>query len=330
QTVQAGQPASFTVASAGTPPLSHQWYLGADSIPGAVTATCAIQSVSPADTGFYRCRVRNVCGSAFSNPAHLGIATPPSCENRMRNPGFESGTTDWSFYTNGTAAFTSAGPGYEGSQAGRVGISAPGTNVQLYQYNIPLTAGRTYRLRFAGTCNTGHDLAVSLQKHVSPYTNYGLNNVVFNLTDAWQVFQTQFTASGFAGSVGDGRIRFVLQAYDAAGDVYRLDAVELCEVTLARPDGGQDPVPSAFRLLQNYPNPFNPLTTIAYDLPATVHVSLRVYDLLGREVAVVVDEVQPAGRIMVEFDAEALASGIYFYRLTAGEFAAMQRLVVLK
>ncbi|MGA9115372.1 MAG: immunoglobulin domain-containing protein, partial [Bacteroidota bacterium] len=87
QTVQAGQPASFTVAASGTAPLSYQWYRNADSIPGAVTATCTIPSVSPADTGFYRCRVRNVCGSAFSNPAHLGIA---SCvqTNIVRNPSF--------------------------------------------------------------------------------------------------------------------------------------------------------------------------------------------------------------------------------------------------
>jgi hypothetical protein len=77
-------------------------------------------------------------------------------------------------------------------------------------------------------------------------------------------------------------------------------------------------VPHETRLYANYPNPFNPSTVIAYDIAAAGHVELRVYDLLGREVGVLVNGVQGAGRHAVIFDAGGLASGIYFTRLTVG------------
>ena len=76
-------------------------------------------------------------------------------------------------------------------------------------------------------------------------------------------------------------------------------------------------LPSIFALHQNYPNPFNPLTTIRYELPKTCHATLKIFDMLGREVAVLVDEQKPAGIYQVTFDAHSLSSGIYFYRLSA-------------
>lgn len=88
-------------------------------------------------------------------------------------------------------------------------------------------------------------------------------------------------------------------------------------------------VPAAFALEPNYPNPFNPVTTIRYQLPEAGHVLLRVYDMLGREVAKLVDGVQPAGEHEVRFDASELGTGVYVYRLqAAGEMAAERMLVV--
>jgi hypothetical protein len=88
--------------------------------------------------------------------------------------------------------------------------------------------------------------------------------------------------------------------------------------------------PSGIVLHQNYPNPFNPSTTIAYDLPEDGHVRLAVFDLLGRQVALLVDEVQPAGYRSVRLNASALASGVYLYRLEAGGMVQARRLVVVK
>lgn len=87
---------------------------------------------------------------------------------------------------------------------------------------------------------------------------------------------------------------------------------------------------SSFGLFQNYPNPFNPTTLISYQLPVNSAVVLRVYDLLGREVAKLVDERQSAGTHSVSFNASNLPSGVYFYRLQAGVFSQSKKLLLVK
>jgi len=88
--------------------------------------------------------------------------------------------------------------------------------------------------------------------------------------------------------------------------------------------------PTTFALHQNYPNPFNPTTAIKYDLPTDVHVTLRVYDVLGRTVSTLVDEVQQSGYHQYQFDATNLASGVYFYSMNAGEFSSVKKLLLLR
>ncbi len=89
-------------------------------------------------------------------------------------------------------------------------------------------------------------------------------------------------------------------------------------------------VPAEFALGQNYPNPFNPTTTIRYALPEAVRVTLRVYDVLGREVAGLVDAVQEPGYYAVELDARSLSSGTYFYRLAAGKYARTMKVQLMR
>jgi len=89
-------------------------------------------------------------------------------------------------------------------------------------------------------------------------------------------------------------------------------------------------VPTGFALEQNYPNPFNPTTAISYQLPAYSHVSLKVYDVLGKEVATLVNENKPAGNYKIEFNAGKLVSGIYFYTIQAGTFIQTKKLLLLK
>jgi len=88
--------------------------------------------------------------------------------------------------------------------------------------------------------------------------------------------------------------------------------------------------PSRFSLEQNYPNPFNPVTTFTFTLPKEEFVSLKIFDLLGKEIASVVGEKKNAGVYQVSFNAVNLQSGIYFYKLTAGEFFSVKKMVVLK
>jgi hypothetical protein len=89
-------------------------------------------------------------------------------------------------------------------------------------------------------------------------------------------------------------------------------------------------IPTEFSLSQNYPNPFNPATTIRYALPSSANVKLSVFDLLGREIATLVNEEQSAGWKEVEWNASSLSSGIYFYKLEAGGFAEVKKLMLLK
>ena len=85
-----------------------------------------------------------------------------------------------------------------------------------------------------------------------------------------------------------------------------------------------------FELYQNYPNPFNPSTTINYQISTAGIVSLKVYDILGREVAVLVNEEKPAGSYKVEFNAGNLSSGIYFYKLRTNNYTKIMKLVLIK
>lgn len=89
-------------------------------------------------------------------------------------------------------------------------------------------------------------------------------------------------------------------------------------------------IPSEFGLQQNYPNPFNPSTTIQYQVATAGHVSLKVYNLLGQEIAILVNDVKAPGTYALKWNADGIPSGIYFYKMQSGSFGATRRLMVLK
>jgi len=90
--------------------------------------------------------------------------------------------------------------------------------------------------------------------------------------------------------------------------------------------------PTDFALHQNYPNPFNPQTTIAFDLPKDAHVKLKLYNVLGQEIGVVLDERMEAGyhAVQISSNADRLTSGVYFYRIAAGEFTSVRKMILLQ
>ncbi len=94
-------------------------------------------------------------------------------------------------------------------------------------------------------------------------------------------------------------------------------------------------IPESFQLFQNYPNPFNPSTAISWQSTVGSHQTLKVYDVLGNEVAVLVDEYKPAGEYVAEFSvgqdsSPDIASGIYFYQLKAGSFVTTKSMILIK
>ena len=92
----------------------------------------------------------------------------------------------------------------------------------------------------------------------------------------------------------------------------------------------EEKLPAAFKLESNYPNPFNPTTNIEYRLPSSEFVTLKIYDVLGNEVAVLIHEEKPAGSYKVKFDGSNLPSGVYFYRLRAGKYSDTKKLILMK
>jgi hypothetical protein len=89
-------------------------------------------------------------------------------------------------------------------------------------------------------------------------------------------------------------------------------------------------IPSAFSISQNYPNPFNPSTRIQYSVNSTQKVTLKVYGVLGNEIATLVNKEKPSGNYEVEFDATGLPSGVYFYQIQAGDFIKTKKMLLLR
>ncbi len=117
-----------------------------------------------------------------------------------------------------------------------------------------------------------------------------------------------------------GTYFYRLKQVDLNGSFSYYDLAEAVDITS----------PLTFSLSQNYPNPFNPSTKISWQLQTQTQMTLTVYDELGREVAVLVNEVKPGGNYEIEFNASGLASGMYFYKIVAGNFVATKKMILMK
>ncbi|MDQ7818126.1 MAG: T9SS type A sorting domain-containing protein [Melioribacteraceae bacterium] len=135
------------------------------------------------------------------------------------------------------------------------------------------------------------------------------------------------------------QIKIADDGKSTVGDVLRTDAVKFSLSADPSSTGDLVEIPHEFYLFQNYPNPFNPETVISYQLPVSSYVTLKVYDILGREVATLIDEFKQAGRYNCELRTlpagrqvanGELTSGIYFYRLSSGSFHQTKKMILLK
>jgi hypothetical protein len=280
-----------------------------------------------------------------------GVPAPPS--NLVRNGSFESGTEPWTLCTIGGGSFGVVTPACEGMYAGRVSIARTLSLVSLYQAGLALEPNTNYRLSFAAYSTTGHDMLAFvttgrdmpcfMDDKAAARIPWIMKMYYAKLGKSCQTFSTEFKTRGFSGTTTDARLTFLFTPFARAGDMYYIDDVVLQEVdgSVAKASEMTVPleeqtvaeenlVPEEFSLAQNYPNPFNPSTTIGYALPVASHVTLKVYNTLGQEVATLVDEFQEAGYKSVEFSAGRLASGVYVYRLSAGTRVEIRKMVVIK
>lgn len=147
--------------------------------------------------------------------------------------------------------------------------------------------------------------------------------------DSWSRFTAVLSSARVARDQNYSNAVSADTALGLAGDTLQTAIDDLVMIS-SGVDGTGGNSPTAVVLGQNYPNPFNPTTLIRYDIPETREVRLVVYDLLGREVAVLVNEKQGPGSHQVRLIADGLPSGVYLYRLTAGSFVQTKRMVLLK
>ncbi|MBI5472834.1 MAG: T9SS type A sorting domain-containing protein, partial [Ignavibacteriae bacterium] len=137
---------------------------------------------------------------------------------------------------------------------------------------------------------------------------------------AGQMVRVAFAAIGGAN----------LAAVQANADAAKLKWIQI-KTSLGVEQG--ETIPTTYALEQNYPNPFNPKTNIEFQIPGdrkSGSVSLKVFDVLGREVATLVEEKKEPGTYQVSFDASRLASGVYFYKLTAGSFSQTRKMILAR
>lgn len=159
-------------------------------------------------------------------------------------------------------------------------------------------------------------------------------NFLFAGTSGGGVFRSSDNGTSWS-DVGEGILnRYIvslvaddsmLYAGTFDGGAYRRPLVDLTVSVVDEGTGG----PLEYVLYQNFPNPFNPATRIEYQLPTTCHVSLKVFDLLGREVATLVNQSQPPGKHQASWDAGNSPSGVYLYRLSAGSYMTTRKMLLV-
>jgi len=152
-----------------------------------------------------------------------------------------------------------------------------------------------------------------------------------NVTSVWHHswLNSAWIPTDIPGMEGNG----VFTVTDSAGNDYPYHGYNFTFARRLIVTGVQsqsENVPAVYSLSQNYPNPFNPTTNFEFRIPKSEFVSLKVYDILGREVATLVNEVKQPGGYTVQWDASRQSSGVYFYRLQAGSFVNVKKLILLR
>jgi len=160
----------------------------------------------------------------------------------LANPGFEDGTAAWSsYFANNGGVFSTGTPAFECERSAQIVFSRTSNNMQLYQNGFNLQPDTEYVLSFAAASSSGRDLEVYVQRHTSPYTNYGVSAPV-NLSSSWQVFSFIFTTP--SNPVAP-RLRFWFSGNAQAGDVYGLDDVRIVRAGTGPTAATNTPVPAA-------------------------------------------------------------------------------------
>ncbi len=216
----------------------------------------------------------------------------------------------------------------------------------LYKYNI-----QTNDTQFVGNTSISNLYAIAINPINGQMWGVSVNNKIFKINKN-NATSVQIGVPGFSitpsitfnyqgklyGTSGIGASFGILIQYDtstgAATQIGSTGYKALNSISISQQTVGiqniSSEIPKSFSLKQNYPNPFNPITNINFELPKNSKVKLAVYDALGRELSVLVNEELNAGTYNYKYDASNISSGVYFYRILAGDYNSVKRMVVLK
>lgn len=268
---------------------------------------------------------------------------PPTGWTKL-NPG---GGTGWARITNGTVVpgwgslvVASAPPGGGTAITFATYINGGATSNDMWIItpqimNISLSDSLVFWIKkWPGLDYTDNvDIKISTTNNSTPAAfTYTVALLVYPAVNDTAWTRKSYALSSVPGLTGGSNIYVGFREHVldnlADGDVIGLDLVQL--IGLVGIENQNNENPSSYSLKQNYPNPFNPSTEIVFALPNSEFVTLKVYGVLGNEVATVVNEYRLKGTHSVKFDASNLGSGMYFYKIQAGDFSDTKKMTLIK
>lgn len=269
------------------------------------------------------------------------LAIGSAAKAQIPNAGFET----WSGITP-TGWITDNGPGVdtlifkttdahsgtyaaEGVATSVLGFVAPPTLAALFTWTTrPTTFSGYYKFSPVGGDSLFIAAVLAGNSTAVAYAILRTNSAATSYTQFSIPFTYVSSSTPDSGGIDVAIYQALGSSAVHAGSTFKLDDLSFSGATGVV--NAIDQTPQSYALHQNFPNPFNPSTVISYELPVTGFVSLKVFDLLGRERATLVSADQTVGYHQVTFDASNLASGTYFYRLQTGGYVETRKLVLLK
>jgi hypothetical protein len=274
---------------------------------------------------YFRVTARNAAGleSPFSNQESVQVKFIQPGQNMIQNGDFSSGVNHWTFnLQNGAQAQGSVKSGEY-----VVIITNGGTqysDVQLIQESFPLVQGRKYIFEFDARADSKRVMEPRVAQNGGSYIVYSKTGPIV-ITSQETHYRFPFTMT----DPTDYYARAVLNCGTSTITCY-FDNVSVKEDVSSEVHSTSPDIPGDFVLHANYPNPFNPTTVINYSVPKPCHVTMKVFDILGREIATLINEEEIPGNFKVEFNADHLSGGIYFYQMKTDGLIFTKKMVLLK
>ncbi len=244
--------------------------------------------------------------------------------NQLANPDFEREKDDW--YLN--TLFPAQANGYVDNGEYAVSIDNGGINtwdIHLGQSTVSVEKGKEYTLSFDAYAAEPLTIYAIVGKNTDPWTVY-TSNSIFTLTATKQTYSYSFVMT----EPSDQQARFGFDLGASSADVF-FDNVFLSEGRIPTNENHLvNRVPASSKLYQNYPNPFNSMTIIKYYIDNPAHVSLKIFNAVGKEIITLVDEFQTAGDHQIQWTPEGFPGGIYLGRLQADGFSETKKILLQK